>query len=309
MEKKINKIIKLIRNKDYRDLFLFRYNLKKLSDEEVLKKQYLLIDGENLNLENPITFNEKIQWLKLNDRKDIYTKLVDKYEVRKFIAEVLGEEYLIPLIGVWDKAEEIELDKLPSAFVLKCNHNSGKGMYICKDKSQLNKRKWKKICKNLNAGLKQDYYKTKMEWPYKNVVRKIVCEKYMVEEGCQDLKDYKLFLFNGQVHYIQVDYDRFTDHHRNFYSIDWEYVPFTTAYPTNPNKKIEKPLNLNKMIEAAEKIAENIGDPAFLRVDLYNIEQKIYFGEITFYHGAGNEKFYPEEYNKKLGELINLNNK
>ncbi len=306
MNDKISKIKKFVMNKDYRDLIFFRYNLKNLTDEDVLKKQYRVILNKELDLKNPSTFNEKIQWLKLNDRKEIYTQLVDKYEVRKFIAENIGEKYLIPIIGVWDSADDIEFENLPESFVLKCNHNSGKGMYICKDKSKINKKQWKKICKNLNDGLKQDYYKTKMEWPYKNVKRKIVCEKYMVESKNEDLKDYKLFLFNGKVKYIQVDFDRFTNHHRNFYSTNWEYVPFTTAYPTNPEKKIEKPNNLSEMIKIAEKIAERIYLPAFLRVDLYNIQGEIYFGEITFYHGAGNERFYPEDYDLKLGKMIKI---
>ena len=275
----------------------------KLPDEEYLKLRYNAILRKPLDLESPKTFNEKLQWLKLHDRNPQYTVCVDKYKVREYIAQTIGKEYLIPLLGVWDTPDKIDFNRLPDQFVLKCNHNSGLGMCICKDKSHLNIAKVKK---DLWQGLKQDYYLTGREWPYKNVQPRIIAEKYMVDESGYELKDYKIFVFNGIPKFIQVDYDRFTNHHRNFYDTSWNYVPFTTCYPTNPSKQIIQPVCLDEMLNIAEKLTSNIGKPAFCRIDLYVTSNKIYFGEITFYHGSGFEKFEPEEWDQKLGELINL---
>ena len=194
IKKYIKALWKYITNPRYRFLInagLGKYN--KMPDEEYLKKMYYATMGKQLNLDNPQTFNEKLQWLKLHNRKDIYTVMVDKYLVRDYIKEKLGEEYLIPLLGVYDKPEDIDFDKLPNQFVLKCNHNSGLGMYICKDKSKLTKRDFKKIRKELSRGLKEDYYLSGREWPYKNVPRKIICEQYMVDSETKDLYDYKFF--------------------------------------------------------------------------------------------------------------------
>lgn len=277
--------------------------LDRLDDEKYLKKQFYAITRKKLDLNNAITFNEKIQVLKLIDRKELYTSLVDKYEVRNFVEKNLGKKYLIPLIGVWDDPEQIDFDLLPEQFVLKCNHNSGVGMCICKNKNDID---IKTVRKELKKGLDENYYLSGREWPYKNVKRKIIAEKYMVDESGTELKDYKLFTFEGKVHYIQVDYDRFTDHHRNFYDLEWNYVPFTTLYPTNPNREIAKPICLERLIESAEVLAKAAGTPHFVRVDFYVINDQIYFGEMTFYHGSGYEKFYPEEYGEKLGDLIKL---
>lgn len=277
--------------------------LDRLDDEKYLKKQFYAVTRKKLDLNNAITFNEKIQVLKLIDRKELYTSLVDKYEVRKFVEKNLGKEYLIPLIGVWDDPEQIDFSLLPEQFVLKCNHNSGVGMCICKNKNDID---IKTVRKELRKGLDENYYLSGREWPYKNVKRKVIAEKYMVDESGTELKDYKLFTFDGKVHYIQVDYDRFTDHHRNFYDLEWNYVPFTTLYPTNPNRKIAKPVCLERLIKSAEVLAKAAGTPRFVRVDFYVINDHIYFGEMTFYHGSGYEKFYPEEYGEKLGDLIKL---
>lgn len=305
---KLNKIIragfKYIFDSEYRflnDANRGKYNY--LDDETFIKRKFRAEMGYEIDLDNPRTFNEKINWLKLYDRRPEYTMMVDKYKVRDYIADQLGEEYLIPLLGVWDDPDDIDFDALPNQFVLKCNHNSGTGMCICKDKSKLD---IEKVKKELRKGLAQDYYLTGREWPYKDVPRKIICEKYMVDESGYELKDYKLFIFNGEPYFIQVDYDRFTDHHRNFYNLDWEYQPFTTLYPTNPDRKIDKPSNLDEMINIARKIASKIKDTPFVRIDLYNANGRIYFGEITFFHGSGYERFYPNEYDRKLGEMIKI---
>lgn len=303
-KKFINNIIKFIANPRARFLFLnFHGFYNFLSDEKHIRKQYSILLGQQLNLNNPQSFNEKTQWLKLYDRNTLYTNLVDKFLVRNFVQDVLGEEYLIPLIGTWNSAEEINFEELPDSFVLKCNHNSGFGMCICKNKKQLDVGSVKK---QLEQGMRQNYYLQGREWPYKNVERKIIAEKYMVDESGIELKDYKIFTFSGRAKYIQVDYDRFTDHHRNFYTLKWEYVPFTTCYPTNSKHKIEKPYNLDRLIRAAEQLAHAAGDPKFVRVDMYVIGKRIYFGEMTFYHGSGYEKFMPKEYDNYLGQFIEI---
>lgn len=273
---------------------------KNMSDQAYLKMRYKIDTGETLNLENPTKFNEKLQWLKLHDHNPQYTKMVDKFEVKEYMKELIGEDFIIPTLGVWDSFDEIDFNMLPNQFVLKSTHDSG-GVVICKDKANLDIENARKV---INKSLKRNYFYSGREWPYKNVKPRIIAEKYMVDESGYELKDYKIFLFSGKAKYIQVDFDRFTDHHRNFYSTDWEYVPFTTLYPTNPDRKIERPQCLSQLLHISEKIAKSLDDPKFLRVDLYVINNSVYFGEVTFYHGSGYEKFYPEAWNEKLGSLI-----
>ena len=277
------------------NIIIFNY----LTDDKYLQIKFKLNTGRKLDLINPKTFNEKLQWLKLNDRNPQYTILVDKYEVRKYIEKILGKSYLIPLIGVWNKFEDIDFSKLPDQFVLKCTHNSG-GNIICKDKSKFDiKKARKKINKNLN----RNYYYRAREWPYKNVKPKIVCEKYIVDESGDELKDYKIFCFNGEPKIIQVDFNRFSDHKRNLYDINWNYIPVSYNYPTYPNIVIKKPKKLNEMIEIARLLSK---DFPFIRVDLYSIHDKIYFGELTFFPEAGFAKFNPESYDKELGKWLKL---
>lgn len=252
-----------------------------------------------INFRNPKTISEKIQWLKLYDRKPIYTTMVDKYEAKKYVANIIGKQYIIPTLGVWDRVSEIEWEKLPDKFVLKCTHDSG-SIVICKDKETFNKSAAVKI---LKKGLSRNGYWYGREWPYKNVKRKIIAEKYMVDESGIELKDYKIFCFNGVPRYIQVDYGRFTNHERNLYSTDWSYMGFSSLYPTNKNHIIQKPVCLEEMLEIAKELS--IGTP-FMRVDLYVIQNEIYFGEITLFHGSGFEQFSPIEWDKKLGDLLTL---
>ena len=303
MKKIITKGIKYLKDSNYR--FLINSSLElynNMSDEEYLNRKFKALMGYEFDLQNPKTFNEKLQWLKLNDRKDIYTTMVDKYKVRDYVKEKLGEKYLIPLIGVWDNPNDIDFSKLPNKFVLKCNHNSGLGMCICKNKSKLN---ISKVKKNLKKGLKQDYYLTAREWPYKNVERKIICEKFMEDTNqSEELIDYKFMCFNGKVEYIFTCTDRFNNEGLKvtFFDTKWNVMPFERDYPKSV-KKINKPLNFEKMIELAEKLSKNI---PFVRVDFYEINEKIYFGELTFFPGAGFEKFQPMEWDLKIGEMIDL---
>jgi hypothetical protein len=255
--------------------------------------------GTRLDLKSPETFNEKLQWIKLYDRKPEYTQMADKYEVRKIISQKIGGEYLIPLLGVWDKFDDIDFDKLPNQFVLKCNHDSG-SLVICKDKASLNIKQAKKI---IEKCLKQNYYYYGRQWVYKDITPRIIAEKYMTDESGSELKDYKVFCFNGEPKIIQVDFNRFTDHKRNFYSIDWEYQSFAVLFPTDEHIFIQKPKDLGLLLNLSRKLSDGI---AQLRCDFYIINEKIYFGELTFYHGDGYEKFTPPEWDRKLGDWIAL---
>lgn len=303
MKNYLSKGIKFLKDKDYRFNILSNYGFyDSMDDEEFLKRKFKSNLKYDLNLLSPNTFSEKIQWLKINDRKDIYTILVDKYKVREYIKEKLGEEYLIPLIGIWDDPDDIDFNKLPDQFVLKCNHNSGLGMCICKDKSKLD---ISKVRRELKKGLKQDYYLTGREWPYKNVSRKIIAEKYMKNEHETELKDYKFFCFNGEPKYCQVISDRSTNEAIDFFDMKWNHQEFIGLNSKCSNSKhpIAKPVTFEKMKEFAYILAKNT---KFVRIDFYEIERKLYFGEITFYPASGFGNFKPSEWNEKLGEMVNL---
>ena len=268
-----------------------------LSDKTYLKLMYRLRIGKKLNLDNPKTFNEKLQWLKLYDRKPEYTNLVDKYEVKKIVADKIGEEYIIPTLGVWDKFDDIDFDKLPNQFVLKCTHDSG-GLVICKDKSQFNVKSAKK---RINKCLKRDYFKHGREWPYKNVKPRIIAEEYIGT----DLVDYKFLCNNGKVKNMFTCSGRgegrlFVD----FFDLNWNHLDFERHYP-NSEIELKKPKKFEKMIELSEILSKEL---LFVRIDFYNIDGKIYFGEITFYPGSGFEEFTPDEWDLKLGEFLELNN-
>lgn len=297
----LSKLFKYIKHPSYFLLWLDYQRAITLNDDHFLRLAYRKRFGKDLDPENPKTFNEKLQWLKINDRNPEYVKMVDKNAVKQYIAERVGEQYIIPTLGIYDSFGDIDFDKLPNKFVIKCTHDSG-SVVIVKDKTQLNIAEARK---NVNKSLKTNFYYSAREWPYKEVKPKIIIEKYIETEN-GDLNDYKFFVFNGKARYIQVDYGRFTKHERNIYSIDWEYQPFSIQYPTNPQHVIKKPKNLKEMITLAEKIAAEIGSPSFVRVDLYNIDGQIKFGELTFYHGAGFEVFKPERYERIFGDLIKL---
>lgn len=271
-----------------------------MSDEEYLSRKYQLYFGQKLDLQNPQTFNEKLQWLKLYNRKPEYTVMVDKYKVREYIAQELGEEYLIPLLGVWDNPDEIDFDALPNQFVLKCNHNSGLGMCICKDKSELD---ISKVKVELRKGLKQDYYLTGREWPYKDVPRKIIAEKYM-EDVSGDLKDYKFYCFNGEMKFVMINSDRNTSRptRADYFDRDFNWLDFTWGY-SHAEVHPKKPEQFEKMVAIFEKLAKGL---PHIRVDLYDCNGKIYFGELTFFDGSGFDKIEPLEWDYKIGKLLKL---
>lgn len=272
-----------------------------MPDRDYLERKFEALMGTPLHLDAPQTFNEKLQWLKLYDRKPEYTMMVDKYRVREYITQKIGAEYLIPLLGVWDSPDEIDFAALPEQFVLKCNHNSGLGMCICKDKSTLDLRK---VRRELRKGLRQDYYLPGREWPYKDVPRKIIAEKYMIDNDVNELRDYKFFCFRGEVKCFKVDFDRFIDHRANYFDSNGNPMPFgEVVCPPKPDKQLVLPENLGKMISLAEKLS---GDIPFLRVDFYNVQGRIYFGELTFSPASGMGKFIPEEWDTVLGSWLQL---
>lgn len=270
------------------------------NDEKYLKFIYKLKFKKKLNLEKPITFNEKLQWLKLNDRNDLYTDMVDKIKVKQIVSKKIGKEYIIPTIKTWKNPDEINFAELPSQFVLKCNHNSG-GLVICKNKEQLDIEKCKKTLHNC---LKRNYYYSGREWPYKNVKPLILAEEYIKDESLEDLKDYKFLCFNGKpkIVYLTVKNNNIWE---NFYDIDFNVLNIQHGKPRY-HKEFTKPKNFDKMIEIAAKLSEGI---PFIRIDLHNIDGKILFGEFTFYDWSGLEPFQNEKWDHELGNWIDLTKK
>ena len=271
-----------------------------MPDKAFLKLYYRMAIGKRLNLKSPQGFNEKLQWLKLYDRKPIYTTMVDKYEAKKYVADTIGEEYIIPTLGIYDSFDEINFDELPSQFVLKCTHDSG-GIVICKDKSKLDLEKARQ---KINKSLKKNYYYQGREWPYMNIKPRIIAEKYMCDDNNPDLLDYKLMCFNTKVKCSFVCLDRYdeTGLKVDFYDAQWNKMPFMRKY-SNSDRLTPKPENYEKMVELSEKLSKDI---AFVRVDFYEINGRLYFGELTFFPGSGNEKFDPIEWDYKLGGWLEL---
>ena len=271
-----------------------------IPDKPYLKMQYRLMTGRKLLLENPRTFNEKLQWLKLYNRIPEYTKLVDKYEVRNYISEKIGSRYLIPLIGVWECFSDIDFALFPQKFVIKCTHDSG-GIIVCKDKESFEVESARRKIDHL---LKRNFYYYAREWPYKNVHRRIIAEKYIVDDSTGELRDYKFFCFNGCCKCFKVDFNRFIEHRANYYDPKGHLLDFGEKIcPPDSTKNIVLPENLAEMISLAEKLS--VGFP-FLRVDLYDVNGKIYFGELTFFPASGFGEFTSEEWDERLGSWIEL---
>ena len=281
---------------------LFRKLSRLIPDRIYLQIVYFRHFKKFIDFDNPKTFNEKIQWLKLNYRKEEYTNLVDKYRVKQYITKLIGEEYVIPTLGVWKNVDDIDFKSLPEKFVLKCNNDSG-GIVICKNKKDFDEVKAKSF---LKERLKNNGYWYGREWPYKNIKPCIIAEKYMEDSISKDLKDYKFFCFNGSMEFFDIDIDRFIEHRSNYYDRNGNFLPFGKTYcPPDYTKKIEMPKNLDKMIELAETISHNT---VLSRIDFYEIDGQVYFGEITFYPGSGFSPFTDEKWDYKLGDMIDLPN-
>ncbi len=267
-------------------------------DKLYLKLLYRAKLHKKLDFKHPKTFNEKLQWLKVYDRNPEYTRLVDKYEVKPYVADRIGEEYIIPTLGVWDSFDEIDFDALPQQFVLKCTHDSG-GLVICRDKSKLDIAAARE---KIEHCLKRNYFYNTREWPYKNVKPRILAEKYMEDEFGAGLKDYKFFCFDGEVKVMFVASDRGIDTRFDFYDTEFHKLPLKQHYE-NGTKDIPKPDGFEKMLALASTISEGL---VHARIDFYDINGIIYFGEITFYHFSGLEAFEPEQYDRVFGDWIKL---
>lgn len=272
-----------------------------IPDKLYLSVRYYLKFNKLINWDNPKNFCEKLQWLKLYNRKPEYTMLVDKVKVKNYVATLIGEEYIIPTIGVWDNPNDIDFDKLPNQFVLKCNHNSGLGMCICRDKEKLDVGD---VRRKLRKGLKQNYYLTGREWPYKNVERKILGEKFMTDGSNTDLNDYKFYCFNGEPLIVMISSGRYSGDLRfDYYNMNWEKLSLTWDRP-NSNIEHIKPVCFDEMKKICQILSSKI---PHVRVDLYVINSKPYFGEMTFFDSSGFCYFEEEQWNNQLGQYIELN--
>ncbi|MBQ8429666.1 MAG: glycosyl transferase [Clostridia bacterium] len=272
--------------------------LKFIPTKPYLKMVYKIKTGKKLNLKNPVGFNEKLNWLKLYEQSPEYTDLVDKIKVREYIKEKVGEDICFPLLGQWNKYEDIDFNTLPDQFVLKCNHDSG-SVKIIKDKSAINHKEFSRFFK---SRLKMNPYAIGREYPYKKVKPMIMAETYMVPEGAKDIEDYKFFCFNGKPEIMFIATDRSVDVKFDFFDMDFNHLDIVNIHPQS-GTPIKKPALFEEMKAMAAKLSEGM---KFVRIDLYEIEGKIYFGEFTFFHGGGFWLFKPDEWEMKLGNLIEI---
>lgn len=274
--------------------------LNLIPDKTYLKLQFRRKMGYRLHVDRPVTFNEKLQWLKLYDHRPEYTTMVDKHAGKDYIAKIAGESYVIPTIDVWEQFEQIEFDQLPDKFVLKCTHDSG-GLVICRDKSALDIEAAKK---KINASLKRNYYHGGREWPYKDVPPRIIAEIYLENASGEALTEYKIFCFNGEPKLVLVCKGEAHGSGRtnDYCDLDMNLLPFTSK---NPNSKgtMTKPPELEEILSVSRKLSAGI---PFLRVDTYIVDGHVYVGELTFFHNAGFGKFEPKEWDKTLGNWIQL---
>lgn len=274
------------------------------NDKLYLKIYYWLDTGEKLNLDNPVTFNEKLQWLKLYNRNPRYTMMVDKYKVKEYVAGIIGTEYVIPTIAVWPSPNEVEWDKLPDRFVIKTNHDGGcNGIVICKDKKQLNVAD---ALKELKRSFRRSSYLIGREWPYKDVDKVVFAEKYMEDTQTKELRDYKFFCFDGEVRAMYVASERNNNKEKarfDYFDADFHHLNLTQGSHKNSDFRIDKPNSFELMKKLAEKLSAGV---PHVRVDFYEVDGHPYFGEFTFFHLGGTGVFYPKDVDVKWGEWIKL---
>lgn len=290
-----------------RDLLVFEMNKLKigqsLSDEKYLRLIYRIKFGKRLNLEHPTTFNEKLQWLKLHDRNPIYPKMVDKITAKDYVASIIGGEYIIPTLRVYGSVEDINLDELPDQFVLKTNHSGGNsGVVLCRDKSSFDLEVAKR---KMQVSLQSDMFSHSREWPYTQIKPKVFAEKYISEGYQEGLNDYKFFCFDGEVRALFVGTERNSGNVKfDFFDVDFNHLDLVQTHPMS-GQVIEKPQNFELMKQLAAKLSKGI---PHVRVDLYNVKGKIYFGELTFYHHSGFYPFHPKKWDRVFGEWLQLPN-
>lgn len=272
-----------------------------MNDKTFIKWEYFSGMRKFPDLKNPKSYNEKLQWLKLNDIHPEYSRIVDKAEAKIYVKEVLGEDaeqFIIPTLGVWNSFDEIDFDKLPNQFVLKTTHDSG-GVVVVKDKATM---KIKDVRAKIERSMKNNFFYEHREYPYKSIKPRIIAEKYMVDESGTELKDYKFFCFNGEPKMLFVATDRPFDTRFDFFDTDFQHLPFKQGHPL-ATKKITKPVGFEKMLDLSRQLSK--GFP-HVRVDLYDINGFIYFGELTFFHFSGNVPFEPDEWDYRIGEWLEL---
>jgi glycosyltransferase involved in cell wall biosynthesis len=271
-----------------------------LPDTVFLRLNYRIRFGTKLNLKNPATFNEKMQWMKLYDRKPEYSKLADKYEVKDYIAKKIGEKYVVPLYGVFGRYGEIDFSRLPAQFVLKPTHTSG-DVFLCDDKSKVD---YDQLKRTINQWLRRQYYWVNREWHYKNITPRIICEKYLTNRSDTELKDFKFMCFHGEVKYCIVCANRKSSGGltMDYYDMNWQHLPIKHAWPNN-DSLFDKPKHFAEMVGMAKTLAK---DMPFIRVDLYDTEEQPYFGELTIFPGSGYGPFSPNTYDYMLGSWIHL---
>lgn len=276
-----------------------RYMLRFLPDELYIQLNYFAHFRKFANLKNPTTYNEKLNWLKLHDRNPLYTTLVDKYEVKSYVDKLIGGGYTVPTFGVWSTVDDIDFDLLPDQFVLKCTHDS-EGLVICKDKSKLDINSARK---KLSEALKQNFYYIGREWPYKNVKPRIIAEKYIEDHCDSELRDYKFFCFNGEPKAMYIASDRGIGKTKfDYYNLDFDHLDITQKYP-NASSPRRKPDTFDQMIEFSRILSNGF---AHVRVDFYEVDGKLYFGELTFYHFSGFMPFKPDKWDKEFGDWLIL---
>lgn len=275
-----------------------------VDDRKYLERQFRLRCGYELNLDQPHTFNEKIQWLKINVRDPQYSMMADKIAVKSFVSDIVGKKYVLPILGIWESAEDIDISALPDEFVLKCNHNSGLGMYICRDKKALN---WSSVKNEINAGLKQNYYLYGREWCYKNIKPKVFAEPLLKDGKHIVPEDYKIYCFNGKPKYIVVFHNRFDETKKLYESVyDLSWNKLNVSFDNNfaiSDWGISKPDCLDEMLDVCGKLCKNM---KMSRIDFYIVDEKVYFGEITLYTASGFAPMIPEEIDLRLGEQLIL---
>ena len=288
-------------SRDFRSKMM--YALSFLPDKMYLQLFYFATTRKFINFKNPKGFCEKIQWLKVNDRRPEYSQLVDKLAVRDHIAEVLGEEYLFPLLGKWESFQDIDFDSLPEQFVIKCNHDSGSTKVI-KNKSLLTDEEINEMKEFYSARLKQDFYYAGREYPYKGIKPYIIAEQLMIDETAPEksIEDYKFFCFNGEPKVMFIATDRATDCKFDFFDMNFNHLDLVNIHP-NADKPIPKPEKFDEMKELAAKLSQGM---RHVRIDLYELNGKIYFGEYTFFHGGGFQLCHPEKWERQLGDWIDI---
>lgn len=277
--------------------FLRSLNYRLVSDKRYVVKKFRRRLGRELNLNEPKLYNDKIQWMKLFYRQELCSRCADKYLVREYVENKIGSEYLNELIGVYVSVSDIDFNKLPNAFVLKGTHGSSYNI-ICSDKDRLDMKTSKAM---MNRWLHTNYFYESREWVYKELKPRIICEKYLGDES--GLNDYKVFCFHGEPRIIQVDMDRFTHHKRNIYNTDWQLLDVEMRYPSDPTIMIPKPEKLEELLDLCRKLSQ---DFIHVRVDFYVVENKLFFGELTFFHESGLGHFKPEAFELEMGRWIEL---